>query len=393
MSGRLQNQYALIPERLFDGSALRDEAVVVDGARVARVCALNELPANLPRRSVPGLLAPGLIDLQVNGGGGCQWNDDPGVSALDAIARAHRAQGTTALLPTLISPAPDVAQRGLASTKELFEKQDPSRARILGIHLEGPHLNRARAGAHPEAALRPLGDSDMAQLLAPCSGAILCTVAPEVVGADAIQRLAQNGVVVFAGHSEASADQIEAARRAGLRGFTHLYNAMSPLRAREPGVVGAALSERESYCGLIADGVHVDWRSVSVALAAKGPTRLFFVSDAMAPSASDDAPFFLGGARVRVLGRGDGRYCALEDGTLAGSCLTMAAALRNAVAALSLPLESALQMASTTPARALGLQDLGVIRGGAHADFVALNDDLQVLETWVAGGDSEGRRV
>ncbi len=379
---------ALGAERVFDGRALHtDTGLLLREGHVAARFALSDPPPGVAVERVDGMLCPGFVDLQVNGGGGLLLNNDPSAEGVRSIARAHRALGTTSLLPTLVSPGRALLERAGRGVAEAIDGQEAQALSVLGLHVEGPHLSPARPGAHDPAAIRPLEPRDEALLCSLSAGSTLVTLAPEQVEPAQIETLCRAGLCVFAGHSEAAAEVVSRARAVGLRGFTHLYNAMSPLAGRAPGIVGAALSDPDAFAGIIADGAHVDWTSFRVAFAALGPSRLFLVSDAMPPVGAPAArPFDLGGPPIATRGEGDARHCVLPDGTLAGSCLSMAAAVRNAWRHAGVGLEAALQMATSTPARALGRDaEVGVLDAGARADLVLLDDALAVRGVWVGG--------
>jgi N-acetylglucosamine-6-phosphate deacetylase len=384
---------ALTGARLFTGEAMLDgHAVLIAGGRIAALVPAAAVPADARRCALDGgLLAPGFIDIQVNGGGGVLFNDRPDADAVFAIGAAHRRFGTTGLLPTLITDRPEATPAAVAAVRRAIAEPVPGGARVLGIHLEGPFLNPARRGVHDAAAIRAPTSDDIAGLAAlgadPQGGRVLLTVAPEVLPAGAIRKLKAAGVIVAAGHTEASYEQVRAALAEGLAGFTHLFNAMTPLASRAPGAVGAALDDAASWCGLIADGHHVHPASLRVAIAAKPRGRMLLVTDAMPPVGTDMTDFLL---YERVISVADGR-CLTADGTLAGSVLDMATAVRNAVHLLGLPLAEALRMASAYPAAALGLDhELGRIAPGHRADLVLLDDALHVRGTWVGGHDSRG---
>lgn len=364
---------------LIDREFLTDRAVIVSDDRIEAVVAEDDLRPGIQTFDLEGrTLVPGFIDTQVNGGGDRLFNDDPSVETIAAIGAAHRQFGTTGFLPTLISD--DVAKIGAA--------MDAARAAIaegvpgaLGVHIEGPFLNVEKKGIHDASKLRPISDEEIALLTRPTGGKTVVTLAPEKVPPDAIRRLAEAGVLVCAGHSNASADCIAEALANGLRGFTHLFNAMSQLSAREPGVVGAALYDESSWCGLIVDGHHVDPRVLKLALRAAPLHRFMLVSDAM-PSVGGRKAFTLGGEPISVQ---DGK-CVNADGTLAGSDLDMASAVRNAVSMLGVGLVDAVTMASANAAAFLGLEaELGRIAPAYRADLVLLDDDLQVAESWIGG--------
>ena len=324
-------------------------------------------------------LLPGFIDVQVNGGGGALFNADPGVETIAAIARAHRRFGTTSLLPTLISDDRNVIARAIAATREALAQRIPG---VVGVHIEGPCLNEERKGAHDAAKFRDLDDEDIAILTSLHDGRTLVTLAPEMTQPATIARLAASGVRVSAGHTNATYAQMQPALAAGVTAFTHLFNAMSPLRSREPGVVGAALSHADSWCGLIVDGHHVDPVALKLALKCKPRDRFLLVTDAMPGVGCDSDHFYLQGRRIEVR---DGR-CVDEAGVLTGSNLDMAGAVRNAVEMLDLTLQEAVRMASQYPADFLGLDDeLGRIAPGYRANLVLADESLQVRATWIDG--------
>jgi N-acetylglucosamine-6-phosphate deacetylase len=372
--------FALAGARIFDGARLCDgHAVIVADGRVRAVVKDVEVPADVPVRRVEGLLAPGFIDIQVNGGGGVLLNDAPTVDGIRTIAEAHRRYGTTGLLPTLITDTSERMAEAIAATRAAIAEGVPG---VLGIHIEGPYLNPARKGVHDPALMRRIEDEDIALVSSLGRGRTLLTIAPERTTPDVIRRLADAGVILAAGHTAASYDEMRAAREAGLTGVTHLFNAMPPLMGRDPGVVGAALDDADLWPSLIVDLLHVSAPSLRIALAARGWERTMLVTDAMSTVGSDIQDFTLGG---RTITRTDGRLTT-ADGTLAGSDLDMATAVRNTVEALGLPVEAALHMASRAPAEFLGLgAELGRIAPGYRASLVLLDDGLRVTETWIDG--------
>jgi len=253
---------------------------------------------------------------------------------------------------------------------------------ILGIHLEGPYIAPERKGTHDAGKFRVPDAAEIEMATALDNGVTLITLAPERVPADTIRAMVARGAKVAAGHTAANYAQARAGLDAGITGFTHLYNAMTPLQGREPGVVGAALEDPHSWCGVIVDGVHVHPASLRVALAAKPRGKILLVTDAMPMVGSDDPSFDLYGETI-VAKDGVVRNAA---GALAGSALDMASAVRNTVGLLGLPLEEAARMASTYPARFLGIDDRrGRIAPGCVADLVLLDGALQVRETWIGG--------
>lgn len=377
---------ALINARVLTGQGfLSGHAVLVADGKIVDVVA--ESDARVRSAQVEDLrgarLVPGFIDTQVNGGGGVLFNDAPNVETIRRIAQAHRRFGTTGMLPTLISDDAEVMRRAIAAVDEAIAQKMPG---VLGIHLEGPYLAPARKGVHDAARFRVPDAREIELASSLRRGKTLLTVAPERISADALRELIRRGVVVAAGHTAATYAEMRAALDGGLRGFTHLYNAMTPLTGREPGVVGAALEDRGSWCGVIVDGHHVHPAALRVALAAKPRGKVFLVTDAMPPVGSDSPTFAISGTTATVK---DGRL-ATPAGTLAGSVLDMAQAVRNAVGWLGVPLDEAVRMASTYPADFIGLGAThGRIAPGYAADFVVLDDALQVEATWIGGqGDS-----
>lgn len=373
---------ALVNGRVLTDDGFRDGlAVLVERGRIAAVVADSHRRV-VDARVVDlggGFLLPGFIDVQVNGGGGVLFNASPTVAGIAAIAHAHRRFGTTGLLPTLISDDVQVMRHAIAAVREAIAAGVPG---VLGIHLEGPYLAPARKGTHDERAFRAPDDDELELLTRSDAGVVLLTLAPEQVPLSVIRRLVGAGVVVAAGHTAGSYDQVRVGLDAGVRGFTHLFNAMSPLQGREPGAVGAALEDRESWCGIIVDGVHVHPASLRVALAAKPRGKLFLVTDAMPPVGAASDTFELYGQTITAR---DG-VLRNADGALAGSALDMAAAVRNAVNLLGLPLDEVARMASTYPARFLGVDhERGRIAAGAVADLVLLDDAIAVRATWIAG--------
>jgi N-acetylglucosamine-6-phosphate deacetylase len=363
------------------GQVLEDRAVLVQGGRIVELVADNDLRVSAAQRvDLRGeWLLPGFIDTQVNGGGGALFNEDPTIDTVRCIGKAHRRFGTTGFLPTLISDDLAVVERAIGAVSAAIAAGVPG---VLGIHIEGPFLNEARKGVHDPAKFRDLDESALRLLTSLRGGKTLVTLAPEMTTAETIHKLVGAGVIVSAGHTNASYSNIANALHHGLTGFTHLFNAMSPLTSREPGVVGAALHDAMSYCGIIVDGVHVDPVVLQIALSCKPRDRFMLVTDAMANVGTTQESFMLQGRHIQVR---DG-VCVDEDGTLAGSALDMASAVRNAARLLDIGLMEAVQMASANPAAFLGLSaDHGQIAAGCRADLVWADDQLQVIDTWING--------
>ncbi len=379
-----------MPVALINGRILRDtglvdgQCVLLEGQQILDIVdASDPRCQNAERYDLGGqLLLPGFIDSQVNGGGGVLFNDAPTVEAIRAIGSAHRKFGTTGFLPTLISDDLDVVARAIQAVQAAIEAGVPG---VLGIHIEGPFLNAERKGVHDPAKLRELDASALGLLTSLKGGKTLVTLAPEMTTPDIIQHLARAGVVVSAGHSNATYTEIVTALRHGLTGFTHLFNAMSQLTGREPGVVGAALDDPSSWCGIIVDGAHTNPVVLRIALRCKPHNRFMLVTDAMPGVGTDQKSFNLQGRPITV----SGYLCLDEDGRLAGSNIDMASCVRNAVSLLGLPLAEAVCMASRYPAEFLGMgQRIGRIAPGYHAHLVLANDRLEVLETWIDGRSS-----
>jgi N-acetylglucosamine-6-phosphate deacetylase len=367
--------------RLFDGESFHDDqAVVIDDGRIERIVSEAEVDDGLAVTDLAGgVLVPGFIDAQVNGGGGALLNDQPSLAAVRRMAEAFRAFGTTNMLPTVITDATHVIREAASAVAEARRQGVPG---IIGIHIEGPFLDPRRAGAHPPQHIRAMTPDDVAWLTGLDLGVVLLTIAPSHVSPETIRTLIRAGIIVSLGHSEATAAEAQAALAAGARGFTHLYNAMSQLQNREPGMVGVALTDPGSYCGIIADGHHVHPMALQVALAVKPRGRLFLVSDAMPPAAGGPQRFLLQGREVTAR---NGRL-ELDEGTLAGSILTMDEAVRFCVTSLGIDLAEALRMASLYPAAFLKVDhELGRIAPGFRANLVHLTDALAVTRTWIDG--------
>jgi N-acetylglucosamine-6-phosphate deacetylase len=376
---------ALTGARILAGSSfVEGRALIIDGDRIAALVKESDIPGDCERAALGGGdLLPGFIDCQVNGGGGVLFNDAPTVEGIRAIGAAHRRFGTTGFLPTLISDDLAVLDRAIAAVEDAIAQNVPG---VLGIHLEGPFLNPSRAGIHDAARIRTIDDDAIERLTRLYGGRTVVTLAPECAPQGAVKKLVENGAVVSAGHSAATFEQTNRALAEGLSGFTHLFNAMTPFTSREPGMVGAALSDSESWCGLIADLHHVHPASIALALRTKPLEQFFLVTDAMPTVGWDKTTFMLGSTPITAK---DGRLTG-PDGTLAGAHLDMATAVRNMIAGVGLAPEIAVAMASASPAAFLGL---GAVRGriapGLAADLVHVNrtagDGMDVLATWIGG--------
>ena len=385
MSLALVNGRMLLGAGRDGGGFTEGRAVLIADGRISEILAEGDRRIRkVPRHDLDGaLLLPGFLDLQVNGGGGVLFNDSPSVEAIRAIGSAHRRFGTTGFLPTLISDDLDVVARAIAAVRNAIESGVPG---VLGIHIEGPFLNVERKGVHDPAKLRELDTSAVGLLTSLRIGRTLVTLAPEMTTPEIIRGLVAAGVVVSAGHTNATYAQITTALRHGLTGFTHLFNAMSQLTGREPGTVGAALEDTASWCGIIVDGLHTSPVVLRIALRCKPQERFMLVTDAMPSVGTSFTSFELQGRRILV----SGTVCVDEDGRLAGSNIDMASCVRNAVDMLGVSLPQAVRMASEWPAEFLGLgNDTGRIAAGYRANLVAADDQLRVLETWIDGRSTQ----
>jgi N-acetylglucosamine-6-phosphate deacetylase len=362
-------------DRIFDGTILRGGVLLVDGGMVAGIA--DAAPPGVPVTGLGGIICPGFVDLQVNGGGGVMLGD---AVSLARMAQAHARLGTTAFLPTLITDTPAQTRAAVAAV----ESGIPG---VAGLHLEGPHLSVARKGAHDPALIRAMGAEDLAFLCDARArvGRLMVTVAPESVTPAQIATLVRAGVIVALGHTDCGIDTALDCVAAGARVATHLFNAMSQLGAREPGLAGAVLTDGRLDAGLIADGIHVHPATIRAALAAKAaPGEVFLVTDAMAPAGTDMTEFTLNG---RVIHRQGGRL-TLADGTLAGADLDFATAIRVMTDRVGVPLDRALAMATRIPARVAGVA-AGQLRAGDAADFVHLTPEMAVQGVW-RGGERSG---
>lgn len=357
---------------VFDGvNLLENHALQVAGGRVVALVHANELPDDGDTVDLAGdIISPGYVDLQVNGGGGALFNDDQSASALQTIAAAHGGLGATTILPTLITDTRERTRAAIDAAVSAIQDGVPG---IGGLHLEGPHLSIARKGAHDPALIRAMDDDDLAALLEARKRlpSVMITVAPESVTQAQITAMAEAGIAVSLGHTDADFETCMAYQKAGASCVTHLFNAMSQLGNRAPGAVGAALDSGGLAAGLIADGVHVHTSTIRSALAAKrGPEQIFLVSDAMSPAGTDQGDFVLNGRAVRRVG---GRLL-LEDGTLAGADLDLTTAINVLTRDVGVSLAKALAMATSIPARVAGLgASCGTLSSGAPARLIRLS--------------------
>lgn len=364
-------------ENLFDGKTIqKNQMITVENGTIQSI-----EPAHLQNDMVhlSGLVAPGFVDVQVNGGGGVLFNNQPNLETLITMSRAHQQFGSTAILPTLITDDFATMQQAANAVAAAIAQNVKG---IIGIHFEGPHLSQPKKGIHPSQHIREISAEEMALFKRTDLGLVCVTLAPENVSTESIEELAQAGVKICLGHSNASAEQTIAALHAGAQGFTHLFNAMSPLQSREAGMVGAALLDSASYCGLIVDHEHVDITSCQLAIKCKTPERIMLVTDAMSHVGSDQTELQFAGMRINR----QGNKLTIEGGRLAGSALDMASAVRHCVQDLQCSMQQAIKMASATPATFLGMQQQkGYLAPGFAADWVVLTDQYHVNATYIAG--------
>ena len=371
--------------RIFDGSDFLDgKGLLLEKSKVIGILDVSKAPANTRHIELPSdhMIVPGFVDLQVNGGGGVMLNDDQSVEAIRTICAAHARFGSTAILPTLITDTREITKQTLSAGADAARQQVPG---FLGLHMEGPHLSVERKGAHDAALIRPMDDDDLQALLTAKNNlpVLMTTIAPENVSTVQVQTLVQSGIKVSLGHTNATFETANHYSKSGASLVTHLFNAMSQLGNREPGLVGAALQIPHLSAGLITDGIHVDPTSIAIAMRAKtGPAHIFIVTDAMSTIGTDLTEFQLNGRRIF---RHNGRL-TLEDGTLAGADIDMIASVRYLHNVVGLELAECLRMASLYPAYAVGMSSsLGRLAEGYDASFAVLDKDLIVTETWIKG--------
>lgn len=370
--------YLYANKALIDGRWQQQQYLLIADGIIQQISSKAEAGITVLELS-DGMLLPGFIDTQVNGGGGILFNQQPTVEALRLMMSAHRAFGTTAMLPTVITDDIQRMQQAADAVAAALARNEPG---IIGIHFEGPHLSHAKRGCHPSHYLRALSAAELALYQRTDTGVRMLTVAPEAVSPDQIRLLSDAGVIVCLGHSNADSDTVLAALDAGATGFTHLYNGMSALTSREPGMVGTALADPRAYCGIILDGEHVHPLSARLAYQAKGAERLVLVTDAMSPVGTDQKEFeFFDGKVTR-----QGLKLTNAEGSLAGSVLDMASAVRFATEQLQLELAKAIEMATATAADFIGQSRIrGRIQVGAQADLIWMDNNYKIQQSWIAG--------
>jgi len=375
---------ALLNGKIFTGEQwLDNHAVVMDGEKIVALCEHNKLPTNVTETiDLAGQrLIPGLIDTQVNGGGGILFNNEPSVASIRAIGAAHRQFGTTGFYPTLISDDLSVVARAIDAVAQAIAQKIPG---VLGIHIEGPFLNPERKGVHDASKFKIMDEAAFELLTSLTAGKTLITIAPELTTPAMIKRLVEAGIVVAAGHSAANYEQTRNALAAGLSSFTHLFNAMTPITSREPGMVGAALENRHSWCGIIVDGHHVHPATIKIAHQAKARGKCVLVTDAMPSVGAVDKNFMLNGELIQCK---NGKL-ATATGTLAGSDLDMLSAVKNTCEMVGITLEEAIRMATQYPADMMGEKFLGTIRPGNIASMILIDEHFNLLRSWINGSEN-----
>ncbi|CCO23400.1 N-acetylglucosamine-6-phosphate deacetylase [Maridesulfovibrio hydrothermalis] len=373
--------YAFTNGTIFTGmEILEDSAVIIDDKRISDVVKTNAIPKQAEVIDLQkNILAPGFIDLQLNGCGGRFFNDDISTETLDIMSRAILSTGCTSFLPTLVSAPEEDMIKSLHVVKKYREENGKA---VLGLHLEGPYLSHKRRGIHNPYMISKPNDK-VVSLIAEFGPEVtrICTMAPENIEARHVQELENAGIRVSAGHSAASCPRAREMFRAGISMATHLFNGMEPLQGREPSLVGAIYLEKP-WTGIITDGVHVSWDNVELARNILG-NRLFCITDATSAIVSDLTEFVLGGQTVYV---NDGK-CAAADGTIGGSMLTMDKAVYNCVNHVGIELAEALRMTSLYPARAIRVDDeYGIIASGYHADLVIMDHGSLKVRSVMKGG-------
>lgn len=377
--------YALTHGRIYTGHDILDgHAVIISDGLIKQICPVEALPAGIATQDMGGaIIAPGFIDVQLNGCGGVQFNDSAdavSLATLETMQRTNQRAGCTSFLPTLITCSDELMMHSVEVMREYLTQHHNQ---ALGLHLEGPWLSLAKKGTHnPEYIRKP--STPLVDFLCQNADVITkITLAPEQVEPEVIRRLADAGIIVSAGHSNATAQEAKAGFRAGITFATHLFNAMPYLTGREPGLTGAIFDTEEVYCGIIADGLHVDYANIRTAKRLKG-NKLCLVTDATAPAGAQIDQFIFAGKTIYYR---DG-LCVDEHGTLSGSALTMVEGVRNLVEHAGIALDEALRMATLYPARAIGVEkQLGSLENGKVANLTVLTHDYNIIKTIVNGNE------
>lgn len=373
--------YAFVNCDVFTGNEfLYDRAVVIDGTKVHSLVPESELDESINRINLNGdTIAPGFVDLQVNGGGGVLFNDLPTIDGIQSIFEGHKRFGTTDLLPTFITGSTDGMTKAAKAINECLINNSYG---VRGIHFEGPFLNESKAGVHDKKYIRANNEDDIDVMLSIKHGVTIVTLAPEVVPSELIELFTQKGIYVSLGHTNATYQEAMDGFSSGASCSTHLYNAMTALSSRAPGVVGAALDNDKTWAGIIVDGFHADYAAVRVAIKAKAKRKMFLVTDAMPPVGGLGEDFRLGEYDITIE---NGRCITMGD-VLAGSALDMASAVRNSVQHVGIDKGESLRMASTYPAEYIGLSDrIGYIKNGYDANLAIFNNQIQVSAVVIQG--------
>ncbi|CAH8200224.1 N-acetylglucosamine-6-phosphate deacetylase [Vibrio aestuarianus] len=372
--------YALTNCKIYTGSnVLVDHAVIIKNELIEAVCPLADLPQDITTQDLKGAnVSPGFIDLQLNGCGGVMLNDEVTADTMQTMHKANLKSGCTSFLPTLITSSDEDMRQAIAAAREYQTKY---KNQSLGLHLEGPYLNVMKKGIHSVDFIRP-SDDNMINTMCENSDVIAkVTLAPEHNNPQHIERLAKAGIVVSIGHTNATYTEARNSFESGITFATHLFNAMTPMVGREPGVVGAIYDTPDVYAGIIADGFHVDYANIRIAHKIKGE-KLVLVTDATAPAGANMDYFIFVGKKVYYR---DGK-CVDENGTLGGSALTMIEAVQNTVEHVGIALDEALRMATLYPAKAIGVDNkLGRIKKGMVANLAIFDRDFNVQATVVNG--------
>jgi len=371
---------AITGSKLFNGiDFIEHKALLIEDQHIAGIVNKDAIPTDFQVKKLEGgILSPGFIDLQVNGGGGKLFNNSPDKESLNTIISAHQYFGTTSIMPTVISDSLNILQK---CTDTISNEIDNNHS-LLGIHIEGPFFNVKYRGVHQKQYINTINASYLNLFETLDKFPVMLTLAPECISIKQLKHLNSLGFKILAGHTDANYDQLEEAVKYGLDGFTHLFNAMGQISAREPGVVGSAFDFDETSASIIVDLHHVHPSLINLSFKQKPKGKLFFVSDSMATINHGEPSFEL---YDEVVSESNGRIINSE-GKLAGSSITQIDAIKNAYQKCSIPLESAISMATLYPAEYLGVSDyIGQLKKGYRADLAHFNSNFHVQNVWLAG--------
>ena len=378
---------AITGSKLFNGiDFIEHKVLLIDDQHIAGIVNEDAIPTDFQVKKLEGgILSPGFIDLQVNGGGGKLFNNSPDKESLNTIISAHQYFGTTSIMPTVISDSLNILQK----CTDTISNEINNNHSLLGIHIEGPFFNVKYRGVHQKQYINTINASYLNLFETLDKFPVMLTLAPECISIKQLKHLKSLGFKILAGHTDANYDQLEEAVKYGLDGFTHLFNAMGQISAREPGVVGSAFDFDETSASIIVDLHHVHPSLINLSFKQKPKGKLFFVSDSMATINHGEPSFEL---YDEVVSESNGRIINSE-GKLAGSSITQIDAIKNAYQKCSIPLESAISMATLYPAEYLGVSDyLGQIKKGYRADLVHFDSDFKIQIVWLAGNQIERRK-